>query len=125
MCIYDPDIVDDYCHVKYTIYYLIVKEWMDAFGRDQVFVMNSNTYYADRVPIVRNVIKFLDLPPLNEATYRKIQEKKISNRKRHSSKLISSDTAAQLYNFLEPWSHKLADLLKDNSFLWRDSIHKM
>ena len=49
--------------VDYSRYTMQVTPWIDAFGRDQVFVMKFESYIADRPTAVDAVSRFLGIDP--------------------------------------------------------------
>ena len=78
------------------------------------------------VDVMRNVYKFLELSPLSEKMFKKAMEKQHINEQRflHNTSYgmfqMLPSTKNLLLKFYKPFNKKLAQLLNDSRFLWKD-----
>ena len=120
LCFHDPVTTRDYCHVKFTLHYIFVKEWMETLGKNKVMVINSDLYFANRVPVVQKAFSFLKLPPLSSRMLNKTMHRKVANGKGNRDKVeMFPPTATLLTDFVRPWTQLLVTYLGDESFQWR------
>ena len=124
LCMHDARTSADFCHVKFTVYYLIVKEWTEAVGTDKIKIINSEVYFRDRVPVVNAALKFLKLPELDRMTARRMRRRRVLNAgSRGVHVRMLPETVELLTQFQEPWKEKLARFLNDDSYMWKEPIH--
>ena len=103
------------------LYYLHIVKWLGVLPREQFLFLRMEDLAADSQSVMQRVWKFLELPPFVQRTetHRNANNWIISPEYREMLK-ISPRTKEMLSSFYEPYNQKLAALLKDDDFLWRD-----
>ena len=93
------------------------------FPRDQVYFVQSEEFFANRTPIVREIMQFLDLDleMMTDDKWQLIANKNPSNvgvLKGRLGDAMMNETRQLLDNFFRPYNRLLADVLHDDRFLW-------
>ncbi|XP_071823565.1 carbohydrate sulfotransferase 15-like [Apostichopus japonicus] len=102
-------------------YYLYLKEWVEAYGRDNVHVIKTEDWIDEPKEVLTNLISFLKLDPLPETKLASILMRKVRNsRKQRKSqfKIMLNSTRHLLEEFYRPWNRELVKLLGHSSFSW-------
>ena len=109
--------------IRASIYYVYVKDWLDVFPPNQVFVVHAETFFADRISVVRDVLRFIGLGPslIDDETWQSIGSKPPTNVSVLKGRLADgmlNKTRKLLDDFFRPYNRMLADLLGDKRFQW-------
>lgn len=99
--------------VAVGLYVAFIARWLDFFDRSQLLVVRLE----DRSEHVDLVWRFLGLEPLPEEG-----EARRVNEARSARSPMLPDTARLLRAFYAPHNRRLASLLGDERFLWRDAL---
>ncbi|KAJ8041939.1 Carbohydrate sulfotransferase 15 [Holothuria leucospilota] len=103
------------------IYYLYLKEWVNAYGLENIHVLRLEDWKATPIAELASVIKYLELDPLPMKTLKAITNRATQNvnvRAKKRNITMFTSTRTELQNFYRPWNKKLAELLKDPKYLW-------
>ena len=117
---------DGAARVRISIYYAFVQRWLSAFPRENMIFLRFEDYVEQPVAYVNDVVlPFLGLEPLSNHSIYSINSKMskimdiLMNKKSHKLPM-RTDTKDLLTKFYEPSNKKLADILSDDKFLWKD-----
>uniref|UniRef100_A0A3B1IZJ1 Sulfotransferase n=1 Tax=Astyanax mexicanus TaxID=7994 RepID=A0A3B1IZJ1_ASTMX len=103
------------------LYVVYVLDWLSVFGRDQLLVLRLEDHAADRRLSMHRVFQFLQLGPLSEQKEAEISRRPASNTRRLADKNLGPMlplTRELLSGFYSPFNRKLANVLRDDAFLW-------
>ncbi|PVD24222.1 hypothetical protein C0Q70_14692 [Pomacea canaliculata] len=106
------------------LYPVYLEDWLRIFRRDQIMVFRNEDYAEDIKGHIEAAFNFLDLAPLNDTLMAAIAEHDSSNVGVNYGVVgpMLPETIAVLNEFYEPFIHRLAELLQDNKFLWKDIV---
>ncbi|XP_021340126.1 carbohydrate sulfotransferase 15-like [Mizuhopecten yessoensis] len=110
-------------HIGFYSEYVL--EWLRVFPRDQILFLRTEDYSADLSGHLAKVFSFLGSRPLtaSEITSYGIDlktKKHVTQSKKTKGPMLEK-TRAILSTLYEPYNKKLANILQDNRFLWKDS----
>ena len=132
-CTYDVFYHDDEGHqacnkawIGLSLYYFHIVKWLSVFPRDQFLFLRLEDLANDSYSVTRSAWEFIGLShPLPKSKYRPVVSNSnhwiTSSRYRDSFKMWPK-TKELLDNFFHPYNKRLAKLLKDERFLWKDYI---
>ena len=108
-----------------TIYYLSVELWLRYFPREQfLFVRNEDLHNAEgKLQVAKKIHKFLGLHPMDEDVLlsKLTEQKELNHGPTNLKTTMRNDTKVLLREFFAPYNKKLADLLDDERYLWKDA----
>ncbi|XP_061562092.1 carbohydrate sulfotransferase 15-like [Phycodurus eques] len=102
----------------YAVYLL---DWLSVFGRDQILVLRLEDHASNRKHTMHTVFRFLGLGPLSQQTESELNGSPASNSRRPADKNLGPmlpATQLVLRHFYAPFNRKLAQVLRNDSFLW-------
>ena len=112
-----------------AVYYHSITLWMRHFPRDQLLFLRMEDLTHNATDMAVQVFSFLGLsPPSPQVLHAVAQQAKL---RANSNSLLSRspeeatmlpETKALLQDFFEPFNAKLAELLEDSRYLWKDTI---
>ena len=110
-----------------SLYYLQLVKWFSVISRKQFFFIKSEELFHNPYEILRQLIEFLELPPISDQSKSDILLKFTENSNKNVQKeyydqhmAMLDETKVLLDNFFRPFNHKLVNLLQDKRFLWDD-----
>ena len=110
-----PDISwDPVIRLRASLYSEFLTDWFKVFDRKQFYIFRFEDYIQDRLYYSNEIFKFLGLDTLPGITNAP------PKRKTHSKIQIANKTKELLNTFYKPYNMKLANMLKDDRFLWDD-----
>ena len=109
-----------------SIYYITLKEWLQIIPLDKFLFLRTEDLASDPVSMAQRIFEFLELeemdPHLLEmhlATLGRSNEQDYI----HEGNLTITPRARRILDeFLAPFNQKLAKLLNDDKFLWKDIL---
>ncbi|XP_071098167.1 carbohydrate sulfotransferase 15-like [Haliotis cracherodii] len=124
-CVYDSKLENAVSIVRpiIGIYHAFLEDWWKVFPRDQVHVIRFEDYVADTRGEMKKLFDFLSLSKLSESEWMDVLGETQINQRPKSSRNIgnmNNDTRTILEEFYEPYNQRLAQLLKDEKYSWRD-----
>ncbi|XP_065886903.1 carbohydrate sulfotransferase 15-like [Dysidea avara] len=128
-CIRDAGKFHSYYNAKEQIYasfyYVYLLPWLQVFPRKNFLFIRTEDMAKDTVGVLKQVFKFLEMSPLPEDTLQHIFQQNTGNRNqtyihKNANLQLSSSTKKHLRAYYRPFNEKLAELLKDDKFLWDD-----
>ncbi|XP_046585351.1 carbohydrate sulfotransferase 15-like [Haliotis rubra] len=124
-CVYDSKLENAMSFVRpiIGIYHAFLEDWLKVFPRDQVHVIRFEDYVANTRGEMEKLFDFLSLSQLSESQWMDVLNKTQSNPRPKSSRNtgnMNNDTRTILEEFYEPYNQRLAQLLADEAYLWRD-----
>ncbi|XP_061187470.1 carbohydrate sulfotransferase 15-like [Saccostrea echinata] len=126
-CLYGHDITQLMrLPLSASLYYIHLKEWLDVFPREQIFILRNEDYQKDMKYSLLKLFAFLgvgDIPSnlLNEII--KMPHKYETKRKQNQGSMLN-ETWEILTDFFEEPNRKLAAMLNDERYLWKDTEFK-
>jgi hypothetical protein len=93
------------------IYVKAVGLWMKRFGRENVYVLRAEDFFADVASAVCGIHEFLGIPP------RRPELHPIANQNPIKAPPFEEETRQKLLTFYRPWNEKLYALL-DRDMKW-------
>ncbi|XP_061666372.1 carbohydrate sulfotransferase 15-like [Syngnathoides biaculeatus] len=106
----------------YAVYLL---DWLSVFGRDQILVLRLEDHASDRKRTMHTVFRFLGLDPLSPQMESELDRSPASNSRRPADKNLGPmlpATQTVLRHFYAPFNRKLAQVLRNDSFLWHARV---
>ncbi|GAB4583122.1 sulfotransferase domain-containing protein [Nocardia sp. IFM 10818] len=95
------------------VYLPSVRRWLDTYGRERVFLVTAEEFFADIPKTVCRIHEFLGLPQVVP------QIRTVLNRNPLDFPPLDAETAARLREFYRPWNERLFDLL-ERDLGWND-----
>jgi hypothetical protein len=92
-----------YSYLARGFYVDQLKVWFNLFPREQILILNSESFFSDQAKAYRRVLAFLDLPE------QKLQKTSESNVGRYPQ--MRSATRARLTEYFRPYNEQLYDLI--------------
>ena len=87
------------------IYVKAVGMWMSRFGRENVYILRAEDFFADVSSSVRAIHEFLGIPPRTPEVHPIVNQNPIK------APPFEKETRQKLLAFYRPWNEKLYDLL--------------
>ncbi|KAK1793527.1 hypothetical protein P4O66_011431 [Electrophorus voltai] len=107
-------------HVGLYVVYLL--DWLSVFSREQILVLRLEDHAANRKHTMHRVFDFLHLGPLTQQKEADITKSPASNARRPANRSLGPMlpiTKEILQSFYEPFNQKLAAVLSEPAFLWK------
>lgn len=115
-----------YDQVRYGLYHMYVREWLQVFPRHQMLFMKYEDYVQDPVGVIsRDVLPFLGAEAFSKESLdvlRGYERTGVRFNESPPSDLPSqmqNNTRALLAEFYRPHNQQLVELLQDSRFLWQ------
>ncbi|XP_072029692.1 carbohydrate sulfotransferase 15-like [Amphiura filiformis] len=107
-------------------YSMFITDWLRAFPRNQLMFLRLEDWHRDCSTILPNIYRFLKLEsvPQNRIDEICAAPQRNPTRTKESSGPMLEETKQLLNKFYKPTRQELADVLKDDRFLWNDSQDK-
>ena len=100
-----------------SIYYIHIVKFLQFFPWEQFLFLRMEDMSRDPVGIMNSVTDFLDVSQFSPTQARDVLERKY-NKHHVNIEPMHEDTKQLLHTFFAPHNRRLAELLKDESFLW-------
>lgn len=101
------------------LYHLLLTDWLNVFPRENFLFIRSEDYNVDKLALMNTeVYPFLEIPPVEGVQADKIAEKPNAFQQDYLPML--PETKEILHNFYQPYNDKLAHLLGEDRWSWRD-----
>ena len=97
-----------YMHYSYLnrgLYADQLETWFQLYPREQLLVLQSETFFADPRTLFKQVLEFLGLPEWELSEYKSF------NARTEKTSAIAPDTRAQLVDYFRPHNQRLYQLL--------------
>ncbi|XP_008312809.1 carbohydrate sulfotransferase 15 isoform X2 [Cynoglossus semilaevis] len=110
-------------HVGLYIVYLI--DWLTVVSWEQILVLRLEDHASNRKYTMQNIFHFLNLGPLTKELETKIMKNPASNTRKPADKNLGpmlSTTKKILQEFHTPFNMKLAKVMNNDSFLWKNKL---
>ena len=112
-----------------TMYYYTLIQWLKYFPRDRLLVLNNAHLQKNSTAVALEMYKHLGFSEPNQSVIKSLQSLQRSNyhaylnreihREGTQEKYVREDTKQMIRNFFHVYNVKLANLLQDESFLFR------
>ncbi|MDY7024385.1 MAG: sulfotransferase, partial [Cyanobacteriota bacterium] len=99
-------------YIARGVYVEFLKQWLEIFPREQIFVIASEVFYANPTIALEQIFKFLGLSNYPLAEYQKYNTRSYPN--------VDSSIRHLLGNFFQAYNQQLEDLLK-MKFNWENN----
>ncbi|KAK6186463.1 hypothetical protein SNE40_008498 [Patella caerulea] len=123
-CIYNRTLANlARVRLRIGIYYAYLENWLNIYPRDQFLVIRLEDYAVNTRNIMKNVFRFLKLRDLTKAESDFIIGQPVANSRRKGDKkygTMNESTRKMLEDFYEPYNKRLALLLNDNRYMWKN-----
>lgn len=106
-----------------SLYYIHLKEWMSVFPRDQIFIFRNEDYRKDKKYSLFKLFEFLEVGDIST----RLVDTIVNLPKAYETKLktvqgsMLNETWEILTEFFEEPNRKLAEMLNDDRYLWKDT----
>jgi N-acetylgalactosamine 4-sulfate 6-O-sulfotransferase len=106
------------------IYVIYLEQWLKVFPKENIHIIKLEEYSPNQVAYVEKwVLPFLGLAPYKEGTKKMLEDnhaRKNIKRNNKSSIAMLGSTRKILEDFYTPFNMRLAQLLGDDKFLWKN-----
>ncbi|WP_372368230.1 sulfotransferase domain-containing protein [Candidatus Uabimicrobium sp. HlEnr_7] len=106
-------------------YSLYLQRWLDVFPRENIFIIFLEEFKQEPVTVMKNLLSFLELPPLDytpfiEKNFRGLWviKNRSSKGNRKPYKSMSKEAKEILDEHYSSWNEKLKKLLPDRNIPW-------
>ena len=100
--------------------YIMVSIWLQIIPKERILFVKSEEFRENTTGVMKEVFKFLELSPLTDDQLAKaVSSQHINERSSKKNPMLPS-TRKLLQEFFKPFNEKLAKLLNDDRFLWKD-----
>ncbi|CAG6016864.1 unnamed protein product [Menidia menidia] len=106
------------------VYFVYILDWLTVFHKEQILVLQLEDYSTNIKATMKRVFDFLRVGPLSEELEAVLVKHPMFNTRRTKDKKLGPMLPATkdlLDKFYQPFNQKLAEVLKNNSFLWSDT----
>ena len=100
--------------------YIMVSIWLQVIPRERMLIVKSEELRENTADVMRNIFKFLGLSSLTNDQLAKVATDRHVNEGSINKLPMLPSTKKLLQEFFEPFNEKLAQLLNDDRFLWKD-----
>lgn len=106
-----------------SLYYIHLQEWMSVFPRDQIFIFRNEDYRKDKKYSLFKLFEFLEVGDIST----RLVDTIVNLPKAYETKLkatqgsMLNETWEILNEFFEEPNRKLAEMLNDDRYLWKDT----
>ncbi|KAL8602842.1 hypothetical protein ACOMHN_056336 [Nucella lapillus] len=124
-CAYNETLYDEaVIRIIEGMYSVFVEDWLRIFPRDQIMVMRNEDYSDDIEGHIIDSFKFLEVALLPKLQMRPILTHVSTNIGQFYDTVgpMLPETIAVLNEFYKPFVLRLAELLDDDRFLWKDIV---
>ncbi|XP_022091993.1 carbohydrate sulfotransferase 15-like isoform X2 [Acanthaster planci] len=104
------------------MYSIYLRDWLKVFPSDQFKVLRLEDWHANCTSILPKLYDFLQLRRLDNLEIARICSQRSSNVNRRQVKPMLQKTRQILTDFYLPSKIDLANLLRDDRYLWNDRI---
>ena len=101
--------------------YIMVSIWLQVIPRERILFVKSEELRENTSDVMRGLYKFLELSPLTEKQLTKVVSAQHINELSVKKPPMLPSTRELLLEFFKPFNEKLAWLLNDDRFLWKDA----
>ncbi|XP_077481912.1 carbohydrate sulfotransferase 15-like [Stigmatopora argus] len=121
-CVYNTSVNNAMpVRLQLGLYVVYLLDWLSVFGREQILVLRLEDHAFNRKFTMHTVFHFLGLAPLNQQMEAELNKSPASNSRRPADKNLGPMLPATkhvLRHFYAPFNRKLAQVLRNDSFLW-------
>ena len=104
-----------------SMYTVFLKDWLALFDRDQFLVLRAEDYYSDMTGTLATAFEFLGVRKQNNLPAYLHKDVFNAAETRGGNTLpMLRDTRRILDRIFQPMKRELAELLKDDKFMWND-----
>ncbi|XP_062587525.1 carbohydrate sulfotransferase 15-like [Saccostrea cucullata] len=109
-----------------SLYYIHLQEWLDAFPREQIFILRNEDYQKDVKYSLLKLFSFLNVGDISSTLLNQIANMphKYETKRKQSQGSMLNETWEILSDFFEEPNRKLAAMLNDERYLWKDAVFK-
>ena len=100
--------------------YIMVSIWLQVIPRERMLIVKSEELRENTADVMRNIFKFLGLSSLTNDQLAKVATDRHVNEGSINKLPMLPSTKKLLQEFFKPFNEKLARLLNDDRFLWKD-----
>lgn len=127
-CLYGQNMTQSpHIPITASLYYLHLQEWLEVFPLKQIFIFRHEDYVKDMKYILKGLFRFLGVDTVPKKIFNSIltsKRKYITPNKLRKGSMLK-ETWDILNGFFKDWNKKLASLLNDERYLWRDVPYKL
>ncbi|XP_059214749.1 carbohydrate sulfotransferase 15-like [Centropristis striata] len=124
-CVYDTNLYNIMrVRLSLGIYIVFLLDWLTVFPQEQILVLRLEDYSANLKVTMKKVFDFLSVGPLSPQVEAALTKTPKSNTRRTADKKVGPMLPATkdlLNKFHQPFNQKLANLLNNKAFLWRNT----
>ncbi|GLI71601.1 hypothetical protein VaNZ11_016865 [Volvox africanus] len=102
------------------MYSEFIMDWLANWPRDQLLFLRNEDYSKTPREHMEAVLKFLGMRQPNDAEWQTIMGMETRNKNSDKYKKMLPETRALLEDFYQPFNERLAEILSDDRYLWRD-----
>jgi len=106
---------DSYIHP-----YIMMSIWLQVIPRERILIVKSEELRENTADVMRDLFKFLGLSCLTNDQLAKVATDRHVNEGSINRPPMLPSTRKLLQEFFKPFNEKLAQLLSDDRFLWKD-----
>lgn len=106
------------------MYIVFLLDWLTVFHRDQILALRLEDYAANLTVTIQRVFDFLSVGPVSKQVEAALTKRPMSNTRRVADRSLGPMLPATrdlLREFHQPFNHKLASVLNNKAFLWRNA----
>nr|XP_057914454.1 carbohydrate sulfotransferase 15-like [Doryrhamphus excisus] len=123
-CVYSPSLAKSmHVHLNPGLYVVYLLDWLNVFPREQILVLRLEDYSANLQGTLESVFSFLNASPVSPKVAAELTKNPPSNARRLGDRNLGPmlpSTRNLLREFYQPFNRKLAAVLNNTAFLWRD-----
>lgn len=122
-CTYNETVYEEaVIRINEGLYSVYVEDWLRIFTRDQIMVIRNEDYSENVQGTMINAFVWLGMAPLTDAQLKPIVEHVSVNTGQNYGVVgpMLPETIEILNEFYAPFNSRLAELLRDDRFLWKD-----
>ncbi|XP_070772220.1 carbohydrate sulfotransferase 15-like [Enoplosus armatus] len=106
------------------MYVVFLLDWLTVFHTEQILILRLEDYAANLKVTIKKVYNFLSVGPLSEQVEAALTKRPMSNTRRAADRNLGPMLPATrdlLWDFHQPFNHKLASVLDNKAFLWSNT----
>lgn len=100
-----------YDYVNRGKYVEQLENYYKYFDKDNILVLNFETFTKNLESTLSEVINFLNLDPFSQELLSSLQKEKYNVGKKKETNLVDQETIDKLHNYFQPFNQKLYELL--------------
>nr|XP_057914455.1 carbohydrate sulfotransferase 15-like [Doryrhamphus excisus] len=124
-CVYSTNLSNSMpVRLNLGLYIVFLLDWLSVFPREQILVLRLEDYAANLQGTFKKVFSFLNTGPLSQQEEAVLTKSPSSNTRRPADRDLGpmlASTRKLLWEFHQPFNHKLAAVLDNKAFLWGDN----